>query len=251
MEVTGPPIYGSNMDQKRHFATTQWSIVRQAGSDDSGVARSALQELCQRYWFPLYSFIRSRGYNASDAEDLTQAFLADLLQREDIPRANPELGRFRSFLLGALKNFLANDRDRKQAQKRGGGKVIFSMDFAAADSRYQIEAPTGQTPELSYERQWAMTLLEHVHKLLRAEHEKRGKVHVFESLKRFLAGKSDESTLGQAAAELGMTEVAVKVAVHRMRGRFGHLLRQEILETVDSESDADDEISSLFEALKN
>lgn len=241
------------MDQNQHFATTLWSVVRQASAEDSKTSRSALQQLCQIYWYPLYSYVRFKGYKASEAEDLTQSFFADLLERQDIKKVQPELGRFRSFLLAAMKHFLLNEWDKKQAQKRGGGRVHFSIDFPMADSRYRDQSVDGETPEAIFERQWAMTLLERVHKLLRQDYEKRGKGHVFDRLKLFLGGKGgngEQSTLAQAAGELGMTEVAVKVALHRMRARFGDLLRQQIQATVDSDQDVEDEIAQLFAVLR-
>ncbi len=238
------------MNQNRQFATTRWSLVRQAGEQDSPAADAALQQLCQSYWYPLYSFVRFRGYDSATAEDLTQAFFARLLQRRDIANATPEKGRFRSYLLAAMKNFLANEWDKQQAQKRGGDRLHFSMDFADADRRFCQASVDGQTPELSFERQWAMALLDRVHTQLAREFAKRGKGHVHDTLHRFLAGKSDESTMAQAAGKLDMTEIAVKVAVHRMRARFGHLLRQEIQATVDSPDDVEDEIARLFQALQ-
>lgn len=238
------------MDQNHQFATTQWSVVHKAAGTDSATARSAMQQLCQLYWYPLYSFVRYKGYDAATAEDLTQSFFASILQRKDIQKVQPELGRFRSFLLASMKNFLANEWDKQNAQKRGGDKCHLSMDFADADSRYRIEVSDGPTAEEIFEKQWAITLLERVQKVLRSEHEKRGKGHVFEKLKKFLAGKSAESTLAQAASELGMTEIAVKVAVHRMRARFGEILRQEIQATLSSADEIEDEIGRLFKALQ-
>ncbi len=239
------------MEQNREFATTRWSIVRRAADGDVTTARTALQELCQLYWYPLYSFVRYKGYPPGEAEDLTQSFFADLLQRDGIRRVQPELGRFRSFLLAALKNFLANEWDKQQTLKRGGGRVHFSMDFPRAESRFQVECADGETPEAIFERQWALTLLQQVQGQLRTEQEKRGKGHVFERLQGFLAGKNSESTMAQAAAELGMSEVAVKVAVHRLRARFGELLRLKIQSTVDTPDDVEDEISHLFRVLQN
>ncbi len=238
------------MDQNPNFATTQWSIVRAAGNVDSQVARSALEDLCQLYWYPLYSFVRRKGYESNEAEDLTQAFFADLLAREDLRKVRPELGRFRSFLLAALKNFLLNQWDRSQAQKRGGGRLHLSLDFSQADSQYRTVAVAEETPESLYERQWALTLLQRVNTLLKKEYENRGKGHVYDRLAEFLSGKSSESTQAAAAAELGMSEVAVKVALHRMRARFGELLRAEIRATVDSPEEIDDEISHLFAVLR-
>ncbi len=237
-------------NNNRDFATTQWSIVRNAGANDSDVSRSALQELCQLYWYPLYSFVRRQGQDSNAAADLTQAFFADLLQREDIKRVDPDLGKFRSFLLAAIKHFLINQWNKDRAQKRGGGQTPLSIDFYAADQRYQLHPTAQETPESVFERQWALTLLDRVHARLRKEFEQRGKGHAFDKLKIFLAGKSDESTLASAAAQLDMTEVAAKVAVHRMRARFGELLRLEIQATVGSDEDIGEEILHLFSVLR-
>ena len=241
-----------DMNQPRKdFATTHWSIVRAAGAQDSVASNSALQRLCQTYWYPLYSFVRSKGESADSAADLTQAFFADLLQREDLKRVDPELGKFRSFLLASLKHFLLNHWDKAKAKKRGGGKVPLSLDFNDADSRYRMEPGHAETPELIFQKQWAKTLLAQVHIALQREFADRGKAHQFEKLQNFLAGKNDVETLASAAAQLSMTEVAVKVSVHRMRRRFGELLRAEIQETVSTEEEIDAEIAQLFEVLRN
>lgn len=237
-------------DNNKNFATTQWSIVRAASGENSNEANAALQQLCQVYWYPLYSFVRFKGYKANEAEDLTQAFFADLLSRGDLQKVQPQLGRFRSFLLTALKNFLNNQWDRSQAQKRGGGVSQLSLDFGHANQQYQTCPVDAETPDLAFQRQWALTLLGQVTKTLGKEYEKRGKGHVFKRIQIFLAGKSQDSTLAEAARELDMTEVAVKVAVHRMRERFGQLIRQYIQETVDSPEEVDDEINQLFAALR-
>ncbi|MGI9516039.1 MAG: RNA polymerase sigma factor [Pirellulaceae bacterium] len=238
------------MDNNPNFATTQWSVVRAAAGGDSREARSALEALCELYWYPLYTFVRRKGYESNEAEDLTQAFFADLLAREDLRKVQPELGRFRSFLLAALKNFLLNQWDRSQAQKRGGGRVHLSLDFSQADSQYRAVAVEAETPDSMFERQWALTLLGRVNSLLKKEYENRGKAHVYERLAEFLAGKSQDSTQTAAAAELGMSEVAVKVALHRMRARFGDLLRAEIRETVNTHEEIEDEIAHLFSVLR-
>lgn len=235
----------------RRFATTQWSIVRAVNDGDSTAASSALQELCQIYWYPLYTYVRRQGHDANSAEDLTQAFFADLLQREDLKKVDPDLGKFRSFLLTALKHFLINQWDKANAQKRGGGKSPLSLDFGAADDRYRLEPSHAQTPELIYQKQWAKTLLERVQQELRSEFAKRGKAHQFDKLQKFLAGKNNEETLGSAAAQLEMSEVAVKVALHRMRQRFAELLRAEIEQTVSTPEEVDLEIQQLFDVLRN
>lgn len=235
----------------RQFATTRWHIVCAVGDENSQTASTALQELCQIYWYPLYTFVRRQGLDSNTAADLTQAFFADLLERQDLKRVDPGLGKFRSFLLRAMKNFLNNQWDKAKAQKRGGGKSPLSLDFQAADDRYRLEPSHDQTPELIFQRQWAKTLLDRVRDELRSEFASRGKGHQFDRLEKFLAGKSDEETLAEAAAQLAMTEVAVKVALHRMRQRFGELLRAEIQQTVATPDEIQPEIQQLFEVLKN
>lgn len=234
----------------RQFATTQWSIVRAVNQVDSTLATSALQELCQIYWYPLYTYVRRQGHDAESAADLTQAFFADLLQREDLKKVDPTLGKFRSFLLTALKHFLSNQWDKATAQKRGGGTSPLSLDFGEADDRYRLEPSHALTPELIYQKQWAKTLLGRVQQELRGEFSERGKAHQFDTLQGFLAGKNNDSTLATAAGKLEMSEVAVKVAVHRMRQRFGELLRAMIEQTVSSPEEIDAEIQQLFEVLK-
>ncbi len=236
-------------DSNRRFATTQWSMVRAVGGNDSAVAKSALQELCQIYWYPLYAYVRHQGYQSQTAADLTQAFFTDLLSRNDLTKVDPAHGKFRSFLIASLKHFLLNEWDKQQAQKRGGGRKILSFDFADADSRYRNEPAHANTSERIFEKQWALTLLDRTNRALRKEFENRGKTHQFEKLQIFLAGKSPESTMAMIAGQLNMTEVAVKVAVHRMRQRFGELLRGEIEKTVEHPGEIDGEIQHLFEVL--
>lgn len=235
----------------RRFATTHWSVVRAVNQDDNDAAKSALQALCQTYWYPLYTFVRRQGNDANAAADLTQAFFADLLQREDLKKVDPSFGKFRSFLLAALKHFLMNQWDKARAQKRGGGKSPLSLDFGEADNRYRLEPSHARTPELIYEKQWAKTLLERVTDTLRSEYAGRGKAHQFDKLKKFLGGKNSEETLGEAAHQLSMSEVAVKVAVHRMRQKFGELLRLEIENTVSTPEEVDTEIQHLFDVFRD
>lgn len=242
----------SSEENRRDFATTQWHIVRNAGAEDSTVSRSALQDLCQLYWYPLYAFVRRQGHDSNAAADLTQAFFADLLQRDDLKKLDPNLGKFRSFLLASIKHFMINEWNKQRAQKRGGGQTVLSIDFTNADQRYRLLSPVeAQTPETLFERQWAFTLLEQVNRRLEKEFEQRGKKHVFEKLKVFLGGRSQESTLAQAAAQLNLTEVAAKVTVHRMRTRFGQLLQMEIANTLEEGDDVQAEIEHLFRILKN
>ncbi len=238
-------------DSNRRFATTQWSMVRAVGDQDSAVAKSALQELCQIYWYPLYAYVRHQGNRPEIAADLTQAFFADLLSRNDLQRVDPAHGKFRSYLIASLKHFLLNEWDKQRAQKRGGGKHVLSIDYADADSRYRNEPAHENTSDKIFEKQWALTLLDCANLSLQKEFEKRGKSHQFEKLRIFLAGKSPESTMAVVAGQLNMTEVAAKVAVHRMRQRFGELLRAEIEKTVDQPSEIDAEIRHLFDVLKH
>ena len=242
---------GNQFEGKRQFATTQWSIVRAVNHENTAAANSALQELCQTYWYPLYTYVRRQGNDANTAADLTQAFFADLLQRDDLKNVDPSLGKFRSFLLTALKHFMINQWDKAQAQKRGGGKAPLSLDFGEADNRYRLEPSHAQTPDLIYQKQWAKTLLERVSKTLRSDFSNRGKGHQFDKLKKFLAGKNSDETLGEAADQLEMSEVAVKVAVHRMRQRFGEILRAEIENTVSTPEEVDSEIQQLFDVFSN
>ena len=224
-------------------------MVRAVGGTDEAVAKSALQELCQTYWYPLYAYVRHQGYQSQNAADLTQAFFASLLSRKDLEKVDPAHGKFRSFLIASMKHFLINEWDKRQAQKRGGGKKILSIDFATADSRYRSEPADDLTSENVFEKNWAMTLLDRTTQSLRKEFENRGKSHQFDALQIFLAGKSPETTMGIVAGQLGMTEVAAKVAVHRMRQRFGELLRSEIEKTVDHPDEIDAEIQHLFQVL--
>ena len=226
-------------------------MIRAAGSSDSQVSRSALQQLCQQYWYPLYTFVRKQGHDSNSAADLTQAFFADLLEREDLKRVDADLGKFRSFLLASVKHFIINHWRRERTAKRGGGVPAISIDFAHANRRFLEIAGDGRPPESEFEREWATTLLDRVHQRLRKEYEQRGRAHVFDKLKMFLAGKSDESTLAAAAQQLSLTEVAAKVTVHRMRARFGEMLRAEIRSTVTSDEDVEEEIQQLFAALRS
>lgn len=233
----------------RRFATTRWSLVVAAGGDDSEESRVALETLCETYWYPLYAFVRRQGRDPQTAQDLTQGFFTRLLEKEDLKDVRRERGRFRSFLLAAMKNFLINDWDKQQAVKRGGGQRALSLDFDSAENRYRLEPADTQTAEHVFQRQWALTLLDRVQQRLADEARESGRNDQFAVLRRYLTGTA-ETTYAEAAAELGTTEGAVKTAVHRLRGRFRTLLREEISQTVAEEGEIDDEIRSLFEALR-
>jgi RNA polymerase sigma factor (sigma-70 family) len=232
------------------FAATRWTLVLSAAKGSfTPRATAALAELCRAYWYPLYAFLRRRGHDTHEAEDLTQEFFARLLARDFLAGVDPQKGKFRSFLLAAMKHFLANEWDRSQAQKRGGGQVVLSFDSLAAGSRYGLEPAHDLTPERLFERQWALAVLERVLERLQAEAIAEEKQPLFEQLKIYLAAGRESIRYAQSAAELGMTEGAVKVAVHRLRRRYRELLREEIAQTVASPEEIDEEIRYLLSCL--
>ena len=232
------------------FATTHWSVVLLAGTHrDTTRSRDALSRLCQAYWYPLYTYVRRRGYAAHDAQDLTQAFFARLLERNWVGDADCERGRFRTFLLTAMSRFLANEWDRLRAQKRGGGVVHVPVQLDTAETRYGHEPATEETPEQSYERRWALTLLDTVLQNLRAEYERAGKGELFAGLNSCLVGGREAQPYAALAGKLGMTEGAVKVAVHRLRKDYRQWLRAEIAQTVAGTENVDDELRYLFAVL--
>ena len=231
------------------FATTRWSIVLSAGQRASAESEQALAELCGRYWYPLYAYVRRHVANAEDARDLTQEFFARLLEKNLLAHAHPARGRFRSFLLTVCRNFLVNAWQRGRAQKRGGDRPILSLDYAGAESRYQREPADPWTPERLYDRQWALTLLERVLDRLRAENIAAGKGDRFEQIKPFLAGMPPDVAQADAARSIGLSEGAFKVALHRLRGRYRELLREEVAQTLEDGADVDGEIRELFHSL--
>lgn len=243
--VDDPPAPGP-----RQFATTHWSLVVAARSDEAGrtLARDALEELCRAYWYPLYAFVRYRGYSADEAQDLTQSFFARIIETRGFATADPERGRFRSYLLGAMKHFLANEWHRAQAQKRGGGATFLDLDALDPEARYALEPAQSDDPDASFDREWARETTTRALAALRAESEARGKRDLFEGLKGSLTGHEPDRS--ETAALLGMSPGAVKVAVHRLRGRYRELLRAEILETVSDPADVDVEMRHLVEALR-
>jgi RNA polymerase sigma-70 factor (ECF subfamily) len=228
------------------FPTTLWTVVLHAGQDEPTQAQAALAQLCEGYWYPLYSFIRRRGYSPHDAQDLAQAFFAHLLEKRGLGRVDPQQGRFRTFLMASLKNFLANDWDRTNALKRGGGQTIVSLQQESAESRYQLEPSHDLTPERQFERQWALTLLDQVLTALRDEYHSEGKGALFEELKSALIDQ--RGGYAAMAARLGQSEGAIKVAVHRIRSRYRELTRARIAETV-GEGDVEDEMRHLLSVL--
>jgi RNA polymerase sigma factor (sigma-70 family) len=229
------------------FHQTRWSIVLAARGSDAAQARDALGKLCAAYWYPLYAFVRRQGHGAHDAEDLTQGFFARLLEKDWLGGVDRERGRFRSWLLAALKHFLANEWDKARARKRGSGHAPLSIDAAVGESRYAHEPTDNATADKLYDRRWALTLLEQVLARLRAEFSAAGKAELFEALKPTLTG--EKAPYAGIAARLGMSEGAVKVAVHRLRDRYRDLIRAEIAETVETDAEVDDELRHLLAAL--
>jgi RNA polymerase sigma factor (sigma-70 family) len=240
------PSAGSN----RQFATTRWSIVRVAGRRSSPDSRQALQSLCESYWYPLYAYVRRRVSDINDAQDLTQAFFAELLTKNYVGSATVERGRFRAFLLTALKHFLSKEWEKAKAQKRGGGKPPIPLDFETANSRYLFEPERGLTPEQIYDREWAVALLGRIMQRLESEFVESGKPRQFEELKGYLIGEQDGVTYSDVGAKLGITEAAAKMAAHRLRRRYRELLREEIAETVTGPDEVEDEIFKLFATLR-
>jgi RNA polymerase sigma factor (sigma-70 family) len=236
-------------DGSGRFATTRWSMVLAAGAASSPETERALADLCQRYWFPLYVYVRRRIGDVDQARDLTQEFFARLLEKKTIARADPQRGRFRSFLLTALQHFLANEWQKQQTQKRGGGQRVLSLDFDSKDRQAAFEPAHDWTAERLYERQWALTLLDGVLARLRQEYEAAGKTRWFEQLKPFLAGETKNAAYSGAAAALQVSEGAARVAAHRLRKRYRELLRQEVAQTVADDADVEDEIRALFAAV--
>jgi RNA polymerase sigma-70 factor (ECF subfamily) len=230
------------------FQTTRWTIVLNAGRSDSTQARSALAELCQSYWYPLYAFVRRQGHQAHDAQDLTQSFFTRLLEKHALDQVDREKGKFRSFLLASLKNFMANEWDKGQAQKRGGQSTL-SLDHDSAESRYGLEPSHELSAERIFERRWAMTLLDHAFATLRNEYETEGKGDLFQALKGTLTAESGSPTYASISERLGTTEGAIKVAAHRLRHRFRDVIRAEIAQTVASVEDVDDELRHLLSVL--
>ena len=227
------------------FETTQWSIVVAAGGQPTTDSRTALDTLCRRYWYPLYAYLRRQGRAHEEAEDLTQAFFAALLEKGALKSVDRRRGRFRSFLLASLNHFVANQWRQARAKKRGGGQLPVSLDLAdlhTAEHRYARERIHALTPEALFERRWAFTVLEQAFDALRQEYADAGKATVFEQLKECLGGNSDALPYAELATKLAMTEAAVKVAVHRLRRRCRARLRTEIARTVADLSDIDEEL---------
>ena len=233
------------------FATTRWTVVLNAGEAPSAQQADALAQLCQTYWYPLYAYTRRQGASVEDAQDLTQEFFTRLLERNYLDRADPNKGKFRWFLLGALKHFLANQRERARSLKRGGRIVHISLDEITAEKRYQLELSTPLTAEKIFERAWALTLLERVREQLRDHFEKAGKRERFERLASFLPGGHERKSYADTAVELGTNEGALRVELHRFKATYRQLLRTEIAHTVSAPAEIDEELRHLIEVMRD
>jgi RNA polymerase sigma-70 factor (ECF subfamily) len=236
-------------DRSGVFVTTQWSVVLAAGDGDLDGAATALDQLCRKYWYPIYAFVRRRGSDSHEAEDLTQAFFADLLEKASLKQVDRRKGKFRTFLLAALTNFLNNEWDKAQTLKRGGKYQILSLDETTAEERYRLEPVESATPERLFERRWALALLERTLNQLKSEYSAEGKAEIFARLEPCLTGEMSRGFHDECALALGMNPGAVRTTLHRMRQRFGRLLRKEVSQTVASEAEVDEEIRHLFAAV--
>ncbi len=235
----------------REFATTHWSMVLAANPDEASEtrARRALEELCRAYWYPLYAFVRFRGYSSNDAQDLTQSFFARIIETGGFASADPARGRFRSYLLGALKHFLANEWHSGQARKRGGGVRLIEWDALDPEARYAGASEQSDDPEHLFDRAWALETIDGALQALRVEMAKAGKTEQFDALAGSLTGE-EQLPREEIAARLKMSEGAVKVAVHRLRRRYRKLLRAAIAETVSNDADLEDEMRYLVAVLR-
>jgi RNA polymerase sigma-70 factor (ECF subfamily) len=223
--------------------------VLAAGEGDSEPARSALESLCQAYWYPIYVYVRRKGHGPDDSQDLTQEFFAQLISKDHVRLADRKKGKFRTFLLATLDYFLAREWSRAHRQKRGGQFLFVSLDQLAPEERYRLEPADNDTPEKKFLRQWALTLLGHTMNALQKECEADGKAAMFREVKGLLSGERDEGAYARISQNLSMSEGAVRVAVHRLRQRYGKLLRDHIAETVGEAREVDEEMGYLKEAL--
>jgi RNA polymerase sigma factor (sigma-70 family) len=233
------------------FLTTHWSVVLSAGQPDSPGSARALEQLCLAYWYPLYAHIRRRGHQAEEARDLTQGFFVELLANRSVSVADPNRGRFRTFLLASLDNYLRHHHRDATALKRGGGIEFISRDAQAAEERYAREPADQRSPDREFDRRWALATLDKVRDQLRRELMVAGKAELFDLLRPYLCEDQQTTPYAQVAAQLKMTTVAVKVMVHRLRRRYGELLRTEVGQTLANPADADEELKHLIAALGN
>jgi len=231
------------------FHTTRWSVVHAAAGPNSGAAHEALATLCESYWYPVYAFVRRSGHDADDALDLTQGFFARLLEKRPFGKADPALGRFRGYMLGSVKHFMAHERAHANALKRGGGRAPLSIDRADADRRYNLEPADPDTPEDLFLRNWALALIRRATERLGEEYGAQGKRVVFERLRPMLTGEIDTGSRKSIAESLDMTENALNVAAHRLRQRFRHSLKDEVADTLADPGETEEELRALLAIL--
>lgn len=244
------PLEATPANGDGSFPATRWSVVYRTRSSDPA-SRTALADLCRAYWPPVYSFLRRQGHSTHDAEDLTQGFFVMLLEQDLFATVDEAGGRLRSFLLVALKHFVANEHKYERRQKRGGGAEHVPLDLENAEECYMAELASGLSPDRLFERQWALTLLQTVMAKLREEYARNGREGIFDALKDRFSTDGDAASLAAVAGQLGMTEGAVKVAAHRMRQRYQGILRNQIALTVDSPREVNEEITHLFKIFRN
>jgi RNA polymerase sigma factor (sigma-70 family) len=231
------------------FPSTHWSVVLAAGQSSSSGGQAALEELCRAYWYPLYVYVRRRGYSPDDAQDLTQSFFERLLERDLLADLRPSGARFRSFLLHTMKNLLATEWTRAHARKRGGTLTILSLDELDPEARYAREAVDADSPDAAFERRWAGEVLQQALDRLREEHVAAGKEELFDCLADTLTGAAPSQPYAELALKMGLTEAAVKMTIHRLRQRYGELLRLEVAQTVITPAEIDQELRHLLEVL--
>lgn len=252
--MTDSPKHAAHQDSNSDethlpvFATTHWSVVLAAGETETTRAQQALSRLCHTYWYPLYAYVRKRGTNPQDAEDLTQEFFARLLRKKSLAHVTREGGRFRSFLLKSMNRFITDEWRRAHAQKRGAGKIL-SLDAASAESRYSVEPADRHTPETLYDRAWALVLLNSAFHRLRDEYARAGKAALFDQLKFCLTGQRSAIPYAELASQLNQPQNTLKTHVHRLRQRYRELLRGEVAQIVASPNEIEEELQSLFHAI--
>lgn len=232
------------------FSTTHWSVVLSASDTHSPQAEAALDKLCRSYWRPLYTYVRRRGYDPDTAKELTQEFFARLLAKRLLAGVDPTKGKFRSWLLGVMNHFLAHEWAKGRVQKRGGGQPVFSLDEADVEERYRIELADEATPEKIFDRRWAFMVLDQAAARLRREHEAAGKTDLYSNLKGFVSTESTLVSYEEAALHLGLSQSAVRSAIHRLRQRYQELIREEIAQTVTSAAEINEEIRHLLAAIR-
>lgn len=246
----GEPTTITANDTQARFNQTRWTEVLVAANQQSPNGQEALEQLCTRYWHPLYAFLRRQGSSPEDAKDLTQGFLAHLLAQDRLLKVHPAKGKFRSFLLASLNNYVRNEWDKERAQKRGGGREIISIDISETEQHYGVNPTDPLDPAKIFEQRWARALLTQVLVQLQTKCASEGKAEMFATLQPYLTGEAGRGDYAQAAAKLQMSEGAVRVAASRLRDDFRELLRAEVGQTVESPAEIDEEIRQLFGAFR-